>query len=155
MSDFRVRLARPADAATILHHRYAMFVAMGGDPEETRRAVYEVNHDAWLLPKIEGGTYIGWLAENDAGEVVAGVGLWLMEWIPGPNAPNAVTGYLCNVFTEQAYRGQGLARQMLGMALDECRQRKIRRVALHASEGGRPLYESMGFKSTNEMRLEF
>ena len=40
------------------------------------------------------------------------------------------------------------------MAVEECRKRKLKRVALHASDIGRPLYEAMGFKSTNEMRLE-
>lgn len=154
MSSFTIRLARPDDTPTITRHRYAMFVAMGRDPEETRCTVFEVGHDAWLHPKIEQGEYIGWLAENQQGEVIAGVGLWLMQWIPGPNAPNGVAGYLCNVFTEKAYRGQGIARQMIGLALDECRRRKIRRVSLHASKFGLPLYKSLGFRSSNEMRLE-
>jgi hypothetical protein len=32
--------------------------------------------------------------------------------------------------------------------------RRIRRVVLHASDQGRPLYERLGFVPTNEMRLQ-
>lgn len=155
MSDISVRLATPDDVPTIIRHRYQMFVAMGGDPEETHKAVYQVGHDEWLRPKVESGTYIGYMAVNEQGEVIAGAGLWLMDWLPGPYAPEGVVGYLCNVFTEEAYRGKGIARRLVEMAVAECRKRKLKRMSLHASDAGRPLYESMGFKGTNEMRLEF
>ena len=35
-----------------------------------------------------------------------------------------------------------------------CKDNGIRALILHASPAGRPLYESLGFKSTNEMRIE-
>ena len=41
------------------------------------------------------------------------------------------------------------------VALDCCRERGIAIATLHASDEGRPLYEAMGFKQTNEMRIEF
>jgi hypothetical protein len=34
-----------------------------------------------------------------------------------------------------------------------CREQGYKTVALHASDEGRPLYESLGFQPTNEMRL--
>jgi len=152
---YSVRLATPDDVATITDHRYKMFVAMGGDPEKMRKAVYEVGHDEWLRSKIESGRYLGFLAENEQGEVIAGAGLWLIEWIPGPTAPGGMSGYLCNVYTEEAYRGKGIARRLVQMAIDDCKARKLKRLSLHASDAGRPIYESMGFQATNEMRLEF
>jgi len=38
-------------------------------------------------------------------------------------------------------------------ALSWCRDSGIRSVILHASSDGRPLYDSLGFTPTNEMRL--
>jgi hypothetical protein len=38
-------------------------------------------------------------------------------------------------------------------ALAWCRANGIRAVILHSSDAGRPLYESMGFTRTNEMRI--
>jgi hypothetical protein len=34
-----------------------------------------------------------------------------------------------------------------------CRARGLTRITLHAAPAGRPLYESLGFTVTNEMRL--
>jgi hypothetical protein len=38
-------------------------------------------------------------------------------------------------------------------AIESCRERGLSAVLLHASDAGRPLYESMGFTPTSEMRL--
>jgi len=39
--------------------------------------------------------------------------------------------------------------------LEWCREAGYKNVSLHASDEGRPLYESMGFVPTNEMRLDW
>jgi len=39
--------------------------------------------------------------------------------------------------------------------LDECRAQGLKRVSLHASPAGQSIYETLGFKPTNEMRLVF
>jgi hypothetical protein len=38
--------------------------------------------------------------------------------------------------------------------IDWCRTQGFMNVTLHASDKGRPLYESLGFEPTNEMRLD-
>jgi hypothetical protein len=38
--------------------------------------------------------------------------------------------------------------------IDWCRERKMKLLFLHASKDGWALYESLGFKPSNEMRLE-
>ncbi len=40
---------------------------------------------------------------------------------------------------------------MIDQALAEARKQKIRVVALHSTDAGKPLYESNGFRRTNEM----
>ena len=40
-------------------------------------------------------------------------------------------------------------------ALRWCREQKYDRVVLHASKEGRPVYETLGFEPSNEMRLKF
>jgi GNAT superfamily N-acetyltransferase len=59
-----------------------------------------------------------------------------------------------NVYTEPAYRRQGLARELMKKVMEWCAREGVETVILHASEEGRPLYERLGFEATNEMRLK-
>ena len=38
--------------------------------------------------------------------------------------------------------------------IDWSREQRVARVVLHASKDGRPLYESLGFEPSNEMRIK-
>ncbi|ULH14571.1 GNAT family N-acetyltransferase [Deinococcus sp. KNUC1210] len=137
----------PADAAIIAAQREAMFTDMG---VEYREEVAQFT--PWVERHLEAGKYVGWLFET-GGEVVAGAGLLLLDWPPHFVDPQPLRSYLLNVYVHPDHRGQGLARQLTETAIAETRQRGIRILSLHASEFGRPLYEKLGFTSTNEMRL--
>ena len=57
------------------------------------------------------------------------------------------------MYTDPEFRRQGIARRLMQTMIDWCRKEGFVRVDLHASDKGRPLYESLGFEPTNEMRL--
>lgn len=107
----------------------------------------------WLQQKMGSGEYLAWVAVGTGDAIVAGLGLWLMDWPPHMIGPGAPRGNILNVYTETAYRRQGIARQLIEVALNWCRQNGISAVILHASDDGLALYESLGFRPTNEMRL--
>lgn len=107
----------------------------------------------WLLRKMEEGEYLAWLAVRPDGSVAAGLGLWLMDWPPHMVGPGSRRGNILNVYTDPDSRRRGLARRLMEVALEWCRAHGIRAVILHASSEGRPLYENLGFRPTNEMRL--
>ncbi|WP_425146649.1 GNAT family N-acetyltransferase [Deinococcus sp.] len=144
---YTLRPATPADAALIAAQREAMFSAMG---TEYREEVAQFA--AWVQPRLEAGTYLGWMVVH-TGEVVAGAGLLLMDWPPHFIDPQPIRGYLLNVYTRPDHRGKGLARTLTEAAIAETRRRGIRILTLHASEFGRPVYQKLGFEPTNEMRL--
>ena len=151
--DYRIRMAAPADAAIIAHHRVAMFHDMGildgTDPVALKTSARD-----YLRNALVAGAYTGWLVEN-AGQVVAGGGVITRPLLPRPGTPQGgEEAYILNVYTEPEHRRRGLARQLLTAILTWCRERRSALVSLHASDEGRPLYESLGFGSTNEMRLE-
>jgi GNAT superfamily N-acetyltransferase len=50
------------------------------------------------------------------------------------------------VLTEKDYRGRGFARRLLTAALTQADQMQIETVKLDATDQGRPLYETMGFR---------
>jgi GNAT superfamily N-acetyltransferase len=150
---FAVRAGAAGDAGTIVRHRRAMFSEMGYRDEaalDKMSAAFET----WLTPRMQTGEYLEWFAVRPDGSIAAGLGLWLMDWPPHMIGPGAPRGNILNVYTEPRARRLGLARLLMETALAWCRDNGIRAVILHSSDVGRPLYESLGFKSTNEMRLE-
>jgi GNAT superfamily N-acetyltransferase len=108
----------------------------------------------WIQARLESGDYLGWLAETPEKQVVAGAGLWLIDWPLDPQTLNPRRPYILNVYVEREHRRRGLARRVVQAAVDYCREAGYQRVILHASEEGRLLYETMGFVATREMRLD-
>src|SRR6266849_685258 len=157
---YRIRRATAADAGVLARHRAEMFRDMG----ELPASVYDTLIDAaraYLTQAITDGRYVGWVAELDAGsrEVVGGAGLQLRELLPRPDVARerlvrGPQGLIVNVYTERAWRRKGGADALMRELLQWCRGNGIESVVLHASDDGRPLYEKLGFRPTNEMRYD-
>ena len=150
---FAIREAAVSDAELIVRHRRAMFSDMGFGDTAWLDSVAN-SFLPWVREKLETSEYRGWFAVAPDGSVAAGAGLWFVDWFPHRLDRGRLRGYLLNVYTEPAYRRRGLARQLVQITMDCCRERGISIATLHASNEGRPLYESLGFKATNEMRIE-
>lgn len=144
------RTATPDDAKVITHHRRRMFVDAGRADNQVLDVMAR-NFEPWVAKTIENGRYIGWLT-SDGDRVVAGAGLMIHDWAPHPLDPNSShRGYLLNVYVEPEYRRRKLASHLIELALAEARRRRIRVISLHSTEVAHRLYESNGFRSTNEM----
>jgi GNAT superfamily N-acetyltransferase len=76
------------------------------------------------------------------------------SWLPHAADPQTRRATILNVYTERAHRRQGLARALMEWMILWCREQGFRAVTLDASDDGRTLYESMGFRLTTQMRLE-
>ena len=151
-TNYTIRKATMDDAEIILHHRMGMFTDMGIDPALV--AKMEAPFRAWIAQEFGVGRFETWFACAEDGQVIAGAGLWLYPWIPSPLASQTVRAYILNVYTERAYRQQGIARRVVEEIIAHCREQDYAVVMLHASKQGRPIYEALDFKQTNEMRLD-
>lgn len=145
------RMATVDDAAVIAGHRRMMFRDAGFETPDDMAAM-EANFLEWVRPRLEDGRYLGWLVEDD-GHVVAGAGVWLMDFPPHWMDAEPVRAYLLNFYTAPSHRGRGLAGQLLAAATAEVRRRGVKVATLHASKYGRPIYEKNGFGPTSEMML--
>ena len=146
----QTRKASPTDAPLIASHRRARFSAMGHTQESILDAMKR-NCEPWLSRMIVEGKYTGWITEDD-NNPVASAGLLVVDWPPHPLDPAGEhRGYLLNVFVEPDYRRRGLAHALVDQCLTEAHRRHIRVVALHTSDAGRPLYETIGFRASSEM----
>jgi len=150
---FTIRTGPPADAEIIAGHRRAMFSDMGYRDEPWLDEM-SASFLPWVRRKLESGDYLAWFAVAPDGTIAAGAGLWLMEWMPHRPGGSGRRGNVLNVYTQPAYRRRGLARRLMTLILECARDRGIEVMVLNASDEGRPLYESMGFHATNEMRID-
>ena len=150
--DLTIRPALLSEAAIIVGHRRAMLAEIRPMPADQLDAIAAA-FAPWLAARMARGEYLGWFGADPAGQVVAGAGLWLMDWPPHMWHLEPRRGNILNVYVEPAYRRRGLARVLTETALDWCRQNDVRMVILHASDAGRPIYSAMGFTATNEMSL--
>jgi GNAT superfamily N-acetyltransferase len=102
---------------------------------------------------------VAWLC-FDGDEAVASAALRIdplrKDRIPGDAADSALRradGYIMSIFTKPAFRRRGISRALLGLAIEEARKRGLRRLVLHPTDDGRPLYESLGFRPYRTVML--
>jgi GNAT superfamily N-acetyltransferase len=152
--DISIRTATMDDAPIIVRHRRAMWVDMGTDTPESLDAM-DRTFAPYLERSLANGSYHGWLAHTEDGSIAGSGGLIVHEWLASPRDrnPRPSRAYILNVYTEPTYRRHGIARRIMNTILDWCRVDGFETVFLHASEQGRPIYESLGFEPTTEMRL--
>jgi len=154
LAEITIREAAPSESAIILHHRRSMFRDMGeGTVEELDRMVEVAS--PWLARALGDGSYHHWLALDGLGRVAGGGGVLLSPWPANPKDPCTQRAVILNVYTEPEFRKRGIARQVMQTVMAWVKEHGFHSVNLHASDEGRHLYEKLGFKATNEMRLRF
>ncbi|PTA68059.1 GNAT family N-acetyltransferase [Deinococcus arcticus] len=129
-----MRPAVPADAPVIAAHRYP------DEADAGERAPYA----AWVAGALARGLYLGFVRE-EAGVVVAGAGLTLLEWGPSRHDPQPWRARLVNVWTHPDRRRQGHARALVQACLNAAQARGITRLSLGTTDMARGLYQALGF----------
>jgi GNAT superfamily N-acetyltransferase len=150
MGEYALREAGLGDVAVLAYQRRAMFEEMGvlaaADAPGLEAAVR-----AFLERTLATGEFRAWVIEH-GGQVVAGGGVLVRPLMPRPgHGDGEAEGLVVSMWTEPAHRHRGLGGRVLERILAACRERGVRRVALHASDAGRPLYARAGFRASNEM----
>ncbi len=152
-AEILIRKAGRRDLAVIVRHRRRMFAEMGFSNPRMLSAIAR-NSRKLLESWLRKGLYHGWLAETREGKIIGGGGVGITDWPPNPHSVRTQRATVFNVYVEPRFRRQGLARRLMKIMIEWCREQGFGVVTLHASSAGRSLYESMGFKPTSEMRLK-
>jgi ribosomal protein S18 acetylase RimI-like enzyme len=105
--------------------------------------------------KLRDGSLIQWLAE-DKNEIVACGAVVFYDFPPSYTNKTGKKAYVTNMYTQETYRGQGIATTLLTKLVDEVKDAGITRIWLGASKLGRPVYKKFGFQETEEwLELNF
>ncbi len=87
---------------------------------------------------------------DNAGKVIGCASISYITLMPTFSHPTGKRAHLMNVYTNEAYRGQGIARRMVTILIDEAREKGCTEISLDATDCGRPLYEKLGFTANAE-----
>ncbi|MHB9004634.1 MAG: GNAT family N-acetyltransferase [Coriobacteriia bacterium] len=148
-----IRNATSADIPVLTRARRLMFEELD-DFESAVLDRVDAEFVIYMEREMAAGRVTGWIAEDTAtGEWV---GALANEWARMPTNPRIgleLRSLLFGLFVKQEYRRRGVARSLVNAAVEAARAAGAGAVQLHASDAGRPLYESIGFSRTSEMRL--
>ncbi|WP_306320792.1 MULTISPECIES: GNAT family N-acetyltransferase [unclassified Streptomyces] len=143
-----VRRATPADAEELVRLRKIMLDAMrpSDDVEwqphaaKTLRSHLADGGGPLAVFVVDAPDVPGTLAACATGTINLSLG--------SPGNPEGTSGHVFNVCTDPAYRRRGYSRACMEALLAWFEEREVRRVDLHASTEGEPLYSSLGFART-------
>jgi ribosomal protein S18 acetylase RimI-like enzyme len=152
--DCSVRESHPAEDTLLARHFYQMWLDNGiaadrikPDWEErvlafVRIARRDLQHRAFVA-ELHNGNVVG----SGCCQIFAGLYPDILE------SSARRYGYISGVYVERAYRRRGVARRLTLAATTYLASIGCTHALLHASPPGQPLYASLGFQPTNEMRL--
>ncbi|MFB7271169.1 GNAT family N-acetyltransferase [Streptomyces sp. NPDC056244] len=154
----QARRAVPADAEELVRLRKVMLDSVRRpDPDtgwqaptaETLRKRLADPESALIAFVVDAPGRPGGLAACATGTIEYRLG--------GPGNPTGAFGHVFNVATDPGLRRRGYSRACMEALLGWYRERGVRKIDLHASQEGEPLYASLGFVRTPDpsMRLTF
>ncbi len=107
----------------------------------------------YYLRHLADGTFVSWLA-LDGEKIVGTSGMSFVEKPPYFSCPTGRIGLLSSMYTELAYRRQGIARELLSRVVEEARKHGCGAVQITASDMGVRLYTAFGFEK-NENFMQY
>ena len=109
--------------------------------------------EAYYRDALTDGSHTGILA-FDGDALVGTGGVSYYRVMPTFHNPTGRCAYIMNMYVRPAHRRRGIATAMLDLLVADARRRGMGRIALEATDMGRPLYEKYGFiRAGGEMEL--
>ena len=150
-----VRPADPTDATdldTLCRLRVAFIADHHGRRVEDLDADFTRQTRDFLTEQQQAGSIHSWLA-LDGATAVGAVSLLVFRMPPRPGDPRTAEGYVINMFVAPSHRRRGIGRELFAACCASADRLQLRRLLLHATPDGRPLYTAFGF-APNDAWLE-
>jgi ribosomal protein S18 acetylase RimI-like enzyme len=142
------------DLPFIAECRYGMFVEM--HPEKdfgARREQFLLSCRTYFRDHFADKDMALLIARSGADCVGCGV-IVFQDRPPHIEHPENRSAYILNIFVVREFRKRGIATRMVRALMEEAGRRGVRRIGLHASAAGLPVYLKLGY-AIKENYLEF
>ena len=150
----KLRRTNARDLPTLVEHRRRMWEEIGG-PTRAELDRADPAYRRWVVRETRAHRFIGFLVEDAKGRAAGSGAVWLQPAQPRPGRLSRLhMPYILSMFTEPEFRGRGVASRLVRAMVRWATLHGYRRIFLHASSMGHPVYATLGFSDGNEMRLE-
>ena len=148
-----IRLATLDDVDELIRLRLDFLVEVGSLKAGADGNELGASMRDYLVRKMPSGQFLAWVAESE-GAIVATSGVTIFERPPNGANPAGLEAYLSNMYTLPDWRGRGLGTALVETIVAHLKATRVRRIWLHATEQGRPVYAGAGFvPSETDMEL--
>lgn len=136
-----IRKAGAQDAALLTNLRRTVLIAANRLPQDADLSAIEAPCLVYFSDEERQSTYLAW-----EGNQVVGVGSvdYHTEMPTGSN-PTGKCAFLMNIYTDPAYRRQGIGARIVEKLIQDAKKRGVSSILLEATEMGAPFYGRMGF----------
>jgi ribosomal protein S18 acetylase RimI-like enzyme len=146
----RIRRASDADLDLVARLRLAFLADHRGVDPASLPVDFADATAAFVAERHHAGDLLTWLADDEGRDPVGGacvgvISMLLRSVPPRPEDRGTVEGYLINLWVPPTERRRGIGRLLLDATLAHARDERFRRVVLHFTDDGLPLYERAGF----------
>jgi ribosomal protein S18 acetylase RimI-like enzyme len=140
-----IEQATEADIPFLAEYRHAMFVEMFPETDwSAGKAEFLASAERYYSGKMDGRDEVSLVARQ--GKTAVGCGTIMFQARP-PHVKNhtSIFGYILNIYVTPNYRNQGVASLLMRALEAEAARRGVKRIGLHASAAGAPVYSKLGY----------
>ncbi len=158
IGEVEIRPATPDDVPLLASHRSLMFEDMRTSQafrcSDEGLARMESQYESYLQQQLANEALLVYVAEVD-GSIVASGCVTILDWPPGPGSPDAAVGLLHSMYTTPDCRKRGIGESIVKALTDASKARGCRQLIIGGpgTNAGRHLYETLGFRAAENMRL--
>ena len=142
-----IRKATVADVDLVVSSRLDFLRAVRSTEILDGEAQLAAKTRSFVRAEFEAERLHTWIAEQP-GEFLGIVSLLLWSRPPRPGNLRVADGYIINMYVRPDRQRQGIGGLLLAECLQNGRELGVARFVLHSTDEGRHLYESIGFRPT-------
>lgn len=143
------RKATPADLDLLVETRLMVIGVVWQAVDTALMRELEQSTRAFYRQSLTDGSHTTCLAFH-GDELAAIGGICYFRLMPTPEIPAGHKAYIMNMHTRPNYQRRGVASRLLGLLIQDAKERGVACIALEASAAGKPLYAKFGFKPAND-----